>query len=47
METLLEQKRAYQRQLKNLQQSAAFNRHQQRELNMKLCLYDMHAHDGN
>lgn len=31
MEALIAQKRAYQRQLKNLQQTAAFNRHQQRE----------------
>ncbi|CAG9802601.1 unnamed protein product [Chironomus riparius] len=30
MEALIAQKRAYQRQLKTLQQSAAFNRHQQR-----------------
>lgn len=31
MEALIAQKRAYQRQLKTLQQSAAFNRHQQRK----------------
>lgn len=38
METLLAQKRAYQRQLKNLQQSVAFNRHQQREFFYWLAL---------
>jgi len=31
MEALIAQKRAYQRQLKTLQQSAAYNRHQQRK----------------
>lgn len=39
METLLAQKRAYQRQLKNLQQSVAYNRHQQREYRIELLFY--------
>lgn len=47
MEALIAQKRAYQRQLKTLQQSAAFNRHQQRKFDNKQKIEELGQFDSN